>query len=83
MEAHHLIPMGKQGAFEYDIDVPENIMSLCPNCHKKIHLSEDIAKGDMLKKAYDMKRNHLREGGIDIDAKTLFEIYDIPVYPDA
>ncbi len=82
MEAHHLVPMGKQGAFEYDIDVPENIMSLCPNCHKKIHLSEDIAKGDILKKAYDMKRNHLLERGVDIDSKTLFEIYNIPVNPD-
>ena len=82
MEAHHLIPMSKQDAFECDIDVPQNILSLCPNCHKKIHLSEDIAKRDILKKAYDMKRHQLPERGIDIDSKTLFEIYNIPVYPD-
>ena len=77
MEAHHLIPMGKQGDFEYDIDVPENIMSLCPNCHREIHLSEDIAKGNILKEAYDRKRHQLPERGINIDITTLFEIYDI------
>ena len=82
MEAHHLIPMSKQDAFECDIDVPQNILSLCPNCHKKIHLSEDIAKRDILKKAYDMKRHQLPERGIDIDSKTLFEIYNIPVCPE-
>ena len=82
MEAHHLIPMSKQDAFECDIDVPQNILSLCPNCHKKIHLSEDIAKRDILKKAYDMKRHQLPERGIDIDSKTLFEIYNIPVYSE-
>ena len=77
MEAHHLIPMGKQGDFEYDIDVPENIMSLCPNCHREIHLSEDIAKRNVLKEAYDRKRHQLPERGINIDITTLFEIYDI------
>ncbi len=79
MEAHHLIPMAKQGAFKYDIDVPENIMSLCPNCHKKIHLSEDIAKRDILKEAYNRKRNQLLERGIEMDTKTLLEIYNTHV----
>jgi len=82
MEAHHLIPMGKQGDFEYDIDVPENIMSLCPNCHKKIHLSEDIAKRDILKEAYDRRNNQLLKRGIGIDSSPLFEIYNIPVYSE-
>jgi predicted HNH restriction endonuclease len=77
MEAHHLIPMGKQGDFEFDIDVPENIMSLCPNCHKEIHLSEDISKRDILIEAYESKKNQLPERGIDIDLTCLFEIYGI------
>ena len=71
--------MAKQGAFKYDIDVPENIMSLCPNCHKKIHLSEDIAKRDILKEAYNRKRNQLLERGIEMDIKTLLEIYNTHV----
>jgi len=77
MEGHHLIPMAKQGAFGYDIDVPENILCLCPNCHRKIHLSEDISKRDILIEAYDIKKNQLPERGINIDITTLFEIYDI------
>ena len=77
MEGHHLIPMAKQGDFEYDIDVPENILCLCPNCHRKIHLSEDISKRDILIEAYDRRKNQLPERGIHIDIKTLFEIYDI------
>jgi 5-methylcytosine-specific restriction protein A len=77
LEAYHLIPMGKQGDFEFDIDVPENIVSLCPNCHKKIHLSEDIVKRDILIEAYEKKRSQLPERGIDIDITTFFKIYDI------
>ena len=31
-EAHHLIPLGKHGG----LDVEENIICVCPNCHVKL-----------------------------------------------
>lgn len=39
VEAHHLIPMGFQDEFDVSIDVPENIVSLCPTCHRSFHNS--------------------------------------------
>ena len=37
-EAHHLIPMKAQKDFgDKNIDIPENIVGLCPNCHRAIH----------------------------------------------
>jgi hypothetical protein len=77
MEAHHLIPMRKQGAFKYDIDVPENILCLCPNCHRKIHLAEDTSKKAILKQAYEKKRLQLPQRGISISFNALVDIYDI------
>ncbi|MCQ8213259.1 hypothetical protein NON08_12185 [Cetobacterium somerae] len=37
MEAHHLVPMNAQEQFEWDLDIPENLFSLCPMCHREIH----------------------------------------------
>ncbi len=36
-EAHHLIPLSYQDYFEYSLDIEENIVSLCSNCHNEIH----------------------------------------------
>jgi 5-methylcytosine-specific restriction protein A len=37
VEAHHLIPMQYQDEFDVSLDVPENIVALCPGCHRKFH----------------------------------------------
>jgi len=79
MEAHHLIPMAKQAAFEHDIDVPENILCLCPNCHRKIHLAEDREKRVILEKAYAMKSHGFPLRGISIGFDELLNIYGIQV----
>jgi hypothetical protein len=76
MEAHHLIPMGKQRIFEYDIDVPENILCLCPNCHRKIHLSEDIARQYIVKLAYESRKHLLPSRGIQLELLSLLEFYE-------
>jgi 5-methylcytosine-specific restriction protein A len=39
VEAHHFIPMKYQSLFEESLDVLENIICLCPNCHRGIHLA--------------------------------------------
>ena len=48
VEVHHLIPMEKQNDFEDSLDVPENIVALCPNCHRKIHLASKSEKQPMI-----------------------------------
>jgi 5-methylcytosine-specific restriction protein A len=75
MEPHHLIPMNTQWAFEFDIDVPENILCLCPTCHRKIHLAEDEQKREILLHAFNMRKDALPKRGISIDFETLFAFY--------
>lgn len=37
VEPHHIIPMAKQDDFNYSLDIPQNIVSLCSNCHNEVH----------------------------------------------
>jgi len=42
LEAHHIVPLGEGGT-----DTPENVVALCPNCHRKMHvlaLEADVAR---------------------------------------
>ena len=76
MEAHHLIPMRKQGSFEFDIDVPENILCLCPNCHRKIHLATDSERRIVLEIAYEKKKDALPSRGIEMTYKSFLRLYE-------
>lgn len=38
VEPHHLIPLAFQDDFEVSLDREQNIIALCCNCHKRIHL---------------------------------------------
>jgi 5-methylcytosine-specific restriction protein A len=37
MEAHHLVPMEFQDSYQLSLDIPENIICLCPTCHRSFH----------------------------------------------
>lgn len=75
MEAHHFIPLSTQDYFEFSLDVEANIISLCPNCHRKLHYGADII-GD-LKKLYDDRISKLKISGIHITFDELLKLYDI------
>ena len=69
VEAHHLIPLSKQSEFEYSLDVEANIISLCPNCHRKLHYGEDISKElDILMRK---RQKQLVLSGISIEIEKL------------
>ncbi|MCP4653454.1 MAG: hypothetical protein GY858_08780 [Candidatus Omnitrophica bacterium] len=75
-EAHHLIPMQYQSEYIYSIDVPENIISLCPNCHRKIHKALSELKKDMLQAILTkQKEKDLQKREINITLPKLFEYY--------
>ena len=76
MEAHHLIPMEYQDEFTYSIDVPENIISLCPNCHRKIHLSVMEEKSSLLDKFHAERETQLKSRGIEIERNKLWSFYE-------
>jgi 5-methylcytosine-specific restriction enzyme A len=77
VEAHHLIPMEFQGDFNVSIYVPENIISLCPNCHRAFHSAEKDLKATLIDKFYNARENLLLRRSISIDKAKLFEYYNI------
>jgi 5-methylcytosine-specific restriction protein A len=78
-EAHHLIPY-EQYDFYADMDLcidrTFNIVSLCPNCHRKIHHGKKEDISHLLEKLFNIKRKAL----VDIyvcDLETLRSFYKI------
>lgn len=77
VESHHLIPMGKQGEFQYDLDQLANLISLCPLCHRLIHLGTDVDKEKLLRKLYSQRKERLENIGIEINFSELKQVYGI------
>lgn len=79
MEAHHLIPISQaQYIWEkkhVNVDCIENIVSLCPTCHRAIHHGEFDTKLAILKKLYDKRHQDLLKIGLDISFETLLKFY--------
>lgn len=75
VEAHHLIPMNCQSDFKWSLDVPGNIISLCPNCHRKIHHSKKDEKKRLIKDLYNNRKNILKVFGIEIALDDLIDSY--------
>lgn len=73
MEPHHLIPLAYQDEFEKSLDVEENIVSLCSNCHNRFHYGWGLEK--ILRTLYDERAEHLRRVGIEISFDDLLEMY--------
>lgn len=80
VEAHHLIPMSKQSDFlPINIDRSENIISLCPNCHRAIHNGTDEEKVMRLKELFEARKEALEIVGINITFDKLKEYYNIKI----
>lgn len=74
MEAHHFIPMflqGKYSALKVSLDVKENMLCLCPTCHREFH----YAGKRLIERFYEMKKMELENVGIKIELKELLEAY--------
>jgi 5-methylcytosine-specific restriction enzyme A len=77
MEAHHLIPMSAQDYFEYTLDFADNIVCLCPNCHRKIHHAIDEEKKEILQFLYKKREKKYNKYCIDISFKKILIFYEI------
>ena len=76
VEGHHVIPMHAQEDFEYSIDVPENIVALCPNCHRKVHSANEVTKKDIVNKLFKIiKERKLSDRKIVINEEQLENYY--------
>lgn len=75
VEAHHLIPMKYQDQYEYSLDIPENIIALCPNCHRAIHHGVKDCKREIICTLFDKRKKLLENNGINVDIEKLLEMY--------
>ncbi len=73
-EPHHLIPLGFSDRFDVSLDVEENIVSLCSNCHNQLHYGRDIR--NILEYLYNQRKELLEKVGIMITLQDLFEMYN-------
>lgn len=77
MEAHHLVPMAVQEEFEYTLDCKENLISLCPNCHRKIHHGTVDEVADLLRSFLTERRDQLEWAKIEVTQTQLKRYYGI------
>lgn len=81
MEAHHLIPINLQDEmwdkYDVNVDCTENIISLCPNCHRAIHYAIKDSKRDLAIKLYNIKKDELAKIGVVMTLDELLDIYGV------
>ena len=83
MEGHHLIPCTVSNVEYYwdkygrNIDCVENIICLCPTCHRRIHFGSKEEKERIIKVLYKKQISSLRSAGLDISIDELLSLYDI------
>ena len=75
VEAHHLIPFARREEYKGNIDVLENLICLCPNCHRKIHHGIRPEIQAMLGQLLNQRRSSLIRAGIEIDDRDLMQHY--------
>ena len=67
--------MEYQGDFLISIDVPENIISLCPNCHRAFHNSVVSNQENLIFKFFKRRSFLLKQRGIEITKQEILEYY--------
>lgn len=72
-EPHHLVPMALQEKFDVSLDIEENIVSLCSNCHNEIHYGRNAEL--LIKKLYEDRKDLLESVGIMISIDELKSVY--------
>jgi 5-methylcytosine-specific restriction protein A len=83
MEGHHLIPCTIENSeeiwekFGRNIDCKENIVSLCPTCHRAIHMGNADEKRQVLTKLISKHLPILKKIGINITEEYLIQLYEV------
>ncbi|OED30395.1 HNH endonuclease signature motif containing protein [Methanosphaera sp. WGK6] len=78
VEAHHIIPLARENSFQsVKLDCKENIIPLCPNCHRKIHYAKMKSKENMLEHMLDHLLKFEKFKKLNLDINDLKEFYSI------
>lgn len=81
MEGHHLIPCTVTNSeyfwkkFNKNIDCFENIVCLCPNCHREVHYGEWDNKSEKIKAMFKKQEAMLKRIGVFISEEELLSLY--------
>lgn len=81
MEGHHLIPCtyGNATRFweerERNIDCEENIVCLCPTCHRRVHFGSNAEKEAILRVLYNHQIKRLESIGLGLKFEELLNLY--------
>jgi 5-methylcytosine-specific restriction protein A len=75
VEAHHLIPISKYSKFKNELDREENLVSLCPNCHRLLHRGINEEVKPLLSLLYNYKIKGLKMVGLDVSLDELLGYY--------
>lgn len=85
MEGHHLIPCTPKNAtiyynlYKINIDSPDNIVCLCPMCHRAVHYGNTELKKRLLGILYEQQNEKLEAIGLHIDFDTLLSLYGVDI----
>jgi len=78
LEGHHIIQMENSKFFKTSLDVVENVIPLCPNCHSKLHNAESKEVIKMLDIIYsNIDKKAFMKQGIFVDENTLRSFYGL------
>jgi len=65
VEGHHVVPMFQQKNYSFELDDVNNILSLCPTCHREIHSGDD--KRVILHSIYNRNEKFMASNNISLD----------------
>lgn len=75
VEGHHLIPLSCNDLFPFSLDVEENVIALCPNCHMKLHHGVEDDIHDLLMTLFKARKAGLKKRGIELSYSMLASFY--------
>lgn len=75
VEAHHLIPMNLQNAFDIKLDEECNIFSLCPMCHSKVHHAIGETTAEVVLRLFEQREKKLFDR-LNLKAEDLLRYYN-------
>jgi len=81
MEAHHLVPVCFQkdiwDKYHINIDCVENLVSLCPNCHKAFHYGDNRTKSIIIEAMYRVCYPRFKAIRFNISVDEIKKLYGI------
>ena len=77
LELHHLIPKEFRNDFSHSIEVLANYITLCPRCHRQIHLAVDRERKCLINALFKKRKDRLKIVGLNLTLSEIYEYYKI------